>query len=128
MQRRNRRRKVYTFPVPLPLAGLVSLAVILAIVYIWLQARCEQVGKQVRAVEELHSELRKKLAYEQYRWARMRSPEGVASALARHKITMDWPRPEQIVFLAEIAEVERSRVAMARSEKDHFMPGEGKKW
>ena len=128
MQRRNRRRKVHTFPIPLPLAGVLSLAVILAIVYVWLQARCEELGRQVRALEKLQTELQKKLAYEEYRWARMRSPEGVAAALARHRIAMDWPRPDQIVYLPEGEGSERGRVAMARAGKESFAAGETKRW
>ncbi|MCX7590969.1 MAG: hypothetical protein N2255_05005 [Kiritimatiellae bacterium] len=120
MQRRNRRKKVHTFPLPIPFAGVLSLLVILGIAYVWLHARCEQVGREIRALERHQTELQKRLAYEEFRWARMRSPEGIAAALARHRITMDWPRPEQIVLIPTLGARDTVRVAFAQTETHRY--------
>ena len=101
MARRNRkkRRRQDGFVFPAPFAGLVVLISSLALVYVWLGCRCEALGRELRALEEVQSEARKQQANEAFKWARKKSPQSIEKALRRCGVTMVWPHGRRIVRL-----------------------------
>jgi len=82
---------------PARFAGLVVLAVTLALAYVWLECRCETVGRELKKLESQITELDKLLRNEEYRWTTMKAPANIEQALARHGIVMTWPRRDQVV-------------------------------
>jgi hypothetical protein len=102
MMRRNRKKMTMDgFIFPVPFAGLVVVISALALGYVWLGCRCEALGKELKRLETEKAELSKRWLNEEYNWTRMKSPQSIERALARHGIAMTWPRPEQIVRLTE---------------------------
>jgi hypothetical protein len=100
MGRRNKKR-VTGVAFPAPFAVGVLLVSCLAMVYVWLGGRGESLGKELKGLELEKRELNKKLLAEEFRWARVKSPSNVEQALARHGISMSWPRKDQIMRLSD---------------------------
>ena len=101
MARRNRkkRRRQDGFVFPAPFAGLVVLISSLALVYVWLGCRCEALGRELRALEDKQSEIRKQYANEAFKWARKKSPQSIERALRRCGVAMVWPDGSRVVRL-----------------------------
>jgi len=83
--------------VPLPLIALVVLAPTLSIGYLWLGARCEAIGKELKVIDADLNELHRKCLYEESRWMKTKSPAEIDKALRRHHLEMSWPSERQIV-------------------------------
>ncbi len=83
--------------------GLITLVVTLAVFYLWLQLRCDAIGRQMKDLEVRQAQLNKALLNEEIRWTRMKAPANLECALLRHGIRMAWPRPDQIVRLPDVA-------------------------
>ena len=97
MARKNRKKKVDGFAFPAPFAGIAVLGVCFALCYVWLDCRCEAVGRQLKRLEGRRAELRKVLLTEEYQWTRTKAPANIDRSLARYGMVMTWPRPDQIV-------------------------------
>jgi hypothetical protein len=114
-KRKNRKKKrVDGFFFPRPFAGAVVLVVTLALAYVWIGIRCEQVGRDIKALEKDRTELQKKCTNEELRWTRMKALDNLERELARHRIVMTWPRRDQVVRLYD---VDRYRDKVARAER-----------
>lgn len=105
MARRNkkkRRRKHDSIISPGPLAGLLSVGVVLCFMYICLVERCDAIGKEIKELELRKAAAEKQHAIERYKWSRLRALPSVEQALTHHGIAMDWPRQDQIVRLRDV--------------------------
>jgi len=103
MARRNRKRKVETAALPAPFAGFIVFAVVCGLVYVWLDCRCEAVGRRLKQAESRRTELNKTLMNEEYKWVQTRSPANIERSLARYGVKMSWPRQDQIVRIRDDA-------------------------
>jgi hypothetical protein len=103
MVRRNRKRKVETAALPAPFTGFMVFAVVCGLVYVWLDCRCEAVGRRLKQAESRRTELNKTLMNEENNWVQARSPANIERSLARYGMKMSWPRPEQIVRIRDDA-------------------------
>lgn len=118
-RRRNRKQKrVDGFFFPAPFAGLVVVAATLALAYVWLGIRCEQVGRDIKDLEREHAALEKKRTNEELRWTRMKGLDNLEHELARHNRVMIWPRRDQVVRLYDMDRY-RDRVARAERPRMH---------
>lgn len=97
MARRNRKKTTYGFILPARFAGAVIVTVALALAYIWIECRCEAVGRELKKLEGQVRELDIRLRNEEYRWTSLKSPRNIEHALARHNLVMAWPRRDQVV-------------------------------
>lgn len=99
--RTNRKKKrAAGFMIPLPFA-VVMLASVFSLGYLGLEIRCETLGEQLKELEARRKEAHDKRLYEEARWANMKSPGQIEKVLRRHRLTMIWPRQDQIVFVGE---------------------------
>lgn len=98
-KRKNKKKNIDGFIFPVPFAMVVIAASTLALAYVWIGCRCQVVGKQLKALELQEEELSRALVNEEYRWARMKSPENLEKKMNEMGIKMTWPRPDQIVRL-----------------------------
>ena len=102
MAQRNRKRrrpnKEHGYGFPGMIAG-AFVVVVLGLTYVWLGSRSDQLGREINALERHQQELNNAFRQEESRWARMRSPQGLESALRRWNIEMQWPTREQVVWL-----------------------------
>lgn len=95
-KRRTNKQHGYGFPGMIAAAFLV---VVLGLTYVWIGSRCEQLGREIRVLEARQHELSNAFRQEESRWARMRSPQGLESALRRWNLDMQWPARGQVVWL-----------------------------
>lgn len=98
MARRNRKKRVEGIVSPAaPYAASAVLVVALALGYLGLQARCGEVGRQIKELETQRKSLNRILLDEESRWTCIKAPSNLNRALARHGAKMGWPRPDQVV-------------------------------
>ncbi|MBM4148597.1 MAG: hypothetical protein FJ224_06095 [Lentisphaerae bacterium] len=101
MSKRNRKRKVENVSLPMPLAALVVFIVACALLYVWLDCRCQAVGRQLRQLENRRTELNRVVLNEEYKWVQTKAPSNIERTLARFGVSMSWPRPGQVVRIRD---------------------------
>lgn len=101
MARRNRKNKPEGFIFTAPLAGVLLMLSTTALTWLWLDCRCESLGTEIRSLETERGEISKKCVNERYKWTKLKSPDSIETALARHGIAMNWPQPGQVVHLSD---------------------------
>lgn len=98
--RRNRRLERQSGVAPCLVVGVVALVAI-ALIYAWLNSRSEMLGRDLCRLEGERDKLVKQHLNEEYRWARLKSPQSLDKALADHRLTMGAPRHDQVVRLRD---------------------------
>ena len=80
------------------LVGVVlMLLVVLGLSYMWLNARCEALGREIKHQEKALAEAEKRWVNEQDRWSYMTSPANLRRAIQRYRLAMVMPEENQIV-------------------------------
>ena len=98
--RRNRRLERQVGVAPWLVAGFILLAAI-GLAYVWLNGQSDLLGRELRRLEDERNKLAKQHLNEEYRWARLKSPQSLDKALADHRLTMGAPRHDQVVRLRD---------------------------
>jgi hypothetical protein len=94
---RNRRKHVKTSSYPATLAGVLVLAALLSLSYLWLRGRCESLGREISRLEDQKIALQRQRVNEEYKWSAMTSPENMQKLLKTHNLQMAWPREKSVV-------------------------------
>jgi len=100
--RRNRKLQAQGFKLPMRTAVSVVVLACAGIFYLLLCTRAEALGRQIKAEEDEVAKLRNRDAGEEVRWNEMIGPRSLQGSLKRHNLTMDWPRPEQVVHIRDL--------------------------
>ncbi len=69
----------------------------LGLSYMWLCARCDALGKDIKRKEAELTFAQKRLVNEQDRWSYTTSPANLERAIKKHRLDMVMPREKQIV-------------------------------
>jgi hypothetical protein len=101
--RRNRKLQAEGFRMPATLTLMLVLAFGVGLFYLWVCSRNEALARQIRAEETRLSELRQQVSSAGARWSEMTGPRRMKQALAKHNLSMDWPRADQIVQIQDMA-------------------------
>ncbi len=114
-RKRNRKKKVQGFVLPLPFMAGIVFASALALGYIRLGTDCDRLGQDLKALETANRNLSRRLLTEEYRWSRMNSAGNLEEALWKHGMVMGIPREDQIVRIVpgERAQGREDRVSEA---------------
>jgi hypothetical protein len=104
MRRRKNRKRVDGAMISGPLAGILGLACAVALSYLWIQNRCEMIGRDLRKLENEKSALVKNLHNEEYRWTELKSPRNIEKALRKWNLEMGWPTAAQVVRVKDLKE------------------------
>ena len=98
MMLRNRKKRTSGY-----ISGIFAFALVLSLTvcfgYLWIEFRCESLGKELVKLEGTVEELRNKRIYEESRWEKMKSPGEIKKALQRFGLEMTWPGAAQITRL-----------------------------
>ncbi|MFC1499065.1 hypothetical protein ACFLS1_11440 [Verrucomicrobiota bacterium] len=121
-KRRNRKKNVNGFVLPAPFAGGVILVSTLALGYVWLNCRCESLGKELKKLEVRKTQLHDQYLTEEYKWTQIKSPDNVERELKKRNIVMNWPRRDQIVRIYDISAFNKTPVRMA-GNTTRWVPG-----
>lgn len=95
-KRRSRKAEV-RIPFPVVLANVLVFVAVFGLSYVWLCARCEMLGQEIRRLETEQKQVRRRLINEQDRWANMLAPANFERALKRHSLAMTLPDERRIV-------------------------------
>jgi hypothetical protein len=95
--RRNRKRQVQVKFLPVPAAGVIVLAVSVALSYWFMDSKSAQLGQEIRKYEQTYAGLENERMREEARWNEKKTPEKLDQAMLQHGILMTYPTAEQIV-------------------------------
>lgn len=101
-KRRNSRRKKKNqvqVPFPVVLANVLVLVAVLGLSYMWLCARCDALGREIKGKEAELAAAQKRCNNEQERWSIMTSPANLRRAIKKFGLEMQMPSDAQIVKL-----------------------------
>lgn len=98
--RKNRRLQRQSGVAPWLVAGSILMAAV-GLAYVWVNGQMDLLGRDLRRLEAEHGKLVKQHLNEEYRWARMKSPQSLDKALSSHRLVMAAPRPDQVVRLRD---------------------------
>jgi hypothetical protein len=109
-----RKKQVRGRVFPAPLAGVLLMAATMSLSYLWLRGRCESLGTQIKELEGQRTELRKRVANEEFKWANMTSPQNMERLLQAHNLVMKYPDERNIVRVRRTATEEAARNLFAQ--------------
>jgi len=93
---RNRKARVQ-IPFPMVLANILVFVAVFGLSYVWLCARCDMLGQEIKRLENVKNNTVRLLNNEQDRWSSQLSPASLDRALQRCKLAMRLPDEQQIV-------------------------------
>ena len=96
-QRTRSRKAQVRIPFPVVLANILVFVAVFGLSYVWLCARCDTLGQEIKRLETVQRDTHRLLTNEQDRWSSKLSPASLDRALKRHKLTMRLPDEQQIV-------------------------------
>jgi hypothetical protein len=96
-QRTRSRKSQVQIPFPMLLANILVFVAVFGLSYVWLCARCDTLGQEIKRLETVQRDTRRLLNNEQDRWSSQLSPASLDRALKRHKLAMRLPDEQQIV-------------------------------
>lgn len=103
-RQRVRSRKAYVrIPFPVVLANILVFVAVFGLSYVWLCARCDTLGQEIKRLETVQRETRRRVINEQDRWSSQLAPANLDRALKRHKLIMQLPDEQQIVRVRNTA-------------------------
>ena len=77
--------------------SFVSLAAVLAMVYLGLYNTCESIGRRIKDLENERAELHKRVVNEEHNWATARSIRNLQHLMETHGIAMSFPDQKDII-------------------------------
>ncbi len=96
-QRTRSRKAQVRIPFPVVLANILVLVAVFGLSYVWLCARCDTLGQEIKKLETVQRDTRRLLVNEQDRWSSKLSPSSLERALKSHNLAMRLPDDQQIV-------------------------------
>lgn len=96
-QRTRSRKARVQIPFPVVLANILVFVAVFGLSYVWLCARCDTLGQEIKKLENTQRDTRRQLINEQDRWSSKLSPASLDRALKQHHLTMRLPDEQQIV-------------------------------
>ena len=97
--RRNRKNFSREAALPPPFFLLLAGVMVLALSYLWLNGRCEGLGRRITQLEGQKVELVRKVKLERSHWERAKALDQIEQLLQRHHLVMAWPDERSIVHV-----------------------------
>ncbi|MCU0857968.1 MAG: hypothetical protein MUC65_06155 [Pontiellaceae bacterium] len=97
MKRRQSCKSRVQIPFPVMLANFLVSVAVFGLSYVWLCARCDLLGNEIKRLEAVQRETGRLLDNEQDRWSSQLAPASLERALKRHHLAMRLPDKKQIV-------------------------------
>lgn len=96
-QKRKSRKAEVRIPFPNVLAMVLVCVTASGLSYIWLCARCDTLGDEIKRLESVRRDVRQQAIIEQDRWSNLLAPSNFERALKRHQLAMTLPDERQVV-------------------------------
>ena len=101
--RRNRKNFSREAALPPPFFLLLGGVMVLALSYLWLNGRCEALGRRITQLESQKVELVRKVKLERSHWESAKGLDQIERLLQRHHLVMSWPDERNIVHVRRAA-------------------------
>ncbi|MDF3130207.1 hypothetical protein P0Y35_13450 [Kiritimatiellaeota bacterium B1221] len=101
--KRNKKLQAEGFRMPASVSLLVVMVFGVGLLYLWCCSRTEALGRQIKSEEQALEDLRRQVAGEEVRWNGLIGPRNLRAALKTHKLNMNWPRPDQVMHIRDMA-------------------------
>ncbi len=111
-QRKRSRKAEVRIPFPRLLANVLVFVAVFGLSYVWLCARCDMLGREIKCLEADQQAARIRLFNEEDRWSNLKTPSNIQRALERHKLAMSFPGSRRIIRVCRNGLTARS-VALA---------------
>ncbi|QHI67965.1 FtsB/FtsL family cell division protein [Tichowtungia aerotolerans] len=96
-QKRKSRKAEVRIPFPNVLAMVLVCVMAFGLSYVWLCARCDTLGTEIKRLETERRTVRQQAISEQDRWSNMLAPANFERALKHHRLAMKLPDERQVV-------------------------------
>jgi hypothetical protein len=96
-QKRTNRKAEARIPFPNMLAMVLVCVASSGLSYVYLCARCDTLGTEIKQLETERRNVRLRAINEQDRWSNMLAPANFERALKHHNLDMTLPSERQIV-------------------------------
>jgi len=98
---RKKKKNQVQVPFPVLLANVLVLVAVLGLSYMWLCARCDALGQQIKNKEAELAVVERRCNNEEGNWAKMKSTPNLRAAILRFGLNMRMPSETQIVKLGQ---------------------------
>jgi hypothetical protein len=115
-QTRKSRKTEVRIPFPMVLANVLVFVAVFGLSYVWLCARSEILGQEIKRLETVQRDTRRRLINEQDRWANLLAPANFDRALKRYHLAMTLPDEHRIVRVRRRGD-NASAVALAAANR-----------
>ena len=95
-RRCNRKKQAQGLGFPAPLALVLVVGALVALSYLWLCGRCEDLGERIKDLEARKAELQRQVVNEEFKWTNMKAPQNMERLLRTHQLDMEWPGEQQV--------------------------------
>lgn len=104
MKKKQKRKSKTELKIPFPnvLAAVLVCVAVSGLSYIWLCARCDTLGGEIKRLEHECRTIRKRAIIEQDRWSNMLAPANVERVLKNHRLSMSLPDEQQVVRVRSV--------------------------
>jgi hypothetical protein len=94
---------------------VLVLVAVLGLSYMWLCARCDALGREIKAKESELATAQKRCNNEQERWSIMTSPSNLRRAIQKFELDMQMPKESQVVKMGHYELSSRTAMVDTRS-------------
>jgi hypothetical protein len=95
--RKQRVKQEAQVPFPVLLGSVLVSALVLGLSYMWIDVRCDALGRQIKQREAILAAAQKRVVNEQDRWSFLTSPVNLRRAIQKWNLNMSMPEERQIV-------------------------------
>ncbi len=96
-RKKTSRKAEVQIPFPMLLANILVFVAVFGLSYVWLCARCDTLGREIKRLETAYRSARVRTINEQDRWSNLKAPANLERALKRHHLAMTLPGDHRIV-------------------------------
>lgn len=116
--RRNRKRQVHAKVLPPSVAGIAVLIVSMVLCYWFMDAKCAQLGQEIRKHEQKVASLEDERVREEARWSEKKTPEKLEQAMLQHGIAMSYPTSDQVVRMDAFGQPVAGQLSLVRFQRN----------
>ena len=116
--RRNRKRQVQAKVLPPSVVGMIVLIVSLVLCYWFMDAKCAQLGQEIRKHEQKIAQLEDERVREEARWSEKKTPEKLEQAMLQHGIAMNYPTADQVVRMDASGQPVAGQLSVVRFQRN----------
>ena len=110
----RRNAKTHVLPCSMPIVLVITLTISGLLSYWGLDARCDQLGNDIRRKEIEKRNLENDFVREEARWNANKTPGKLDEALIAHGLVMTYPKEDQLVRMNRIGKPNEGQLSLSQ--------------